>query len=1672
MANVFDQFDAPTEAPADGNVFDKFDYPELTELDLAPSGRPGSLVDALQNIPAHMPSQFSSGMGPEVPVADNPDYQFTKATRGGLPGIVADSMGALQQKVVEPAGAAILNSLAKLGEGEAGIAPDKNPDDSFKPGEPIIPNEALPLATEKGIVPALTRALQGFTTPGSLITLPLAPESKLVQTGFMAGAASGIPDSLQKMANAKDPGELRDAATELGMNVGMAALMGKGISKETPEIPLGEPMTPEAAAANAEAVRTSLPPGFTPKQNMVNVFDQFDPPGRDLGVVQKENGGGQATPATEAAGSQTQGSRPAAQVNAPAAPAAPESPAAAPLDDFEQQVASIRSALSNPFKDTSGVQVLSPDGRPDPVQTAIARMKLEGKQGEMGGIPEQVANIDESALSETASNETPSEPTPPELQSEIPTSQPEAATAVPAAPVASDLSAGKENAVQPGTTATAASDPFTHPYRVGDKVIWQGQERTITRAIPGGDVVGIGKRAVKVSEIRPVSAAESEGSGSSQALQNEKVRLSQSSGNELPGSATSGREDLLPVAEESNPGQRTAQSNKPMSISSKMDTAGNMSRKAEQLALSLESLKTGIGKGGQLHAFGLAADLWDRAVSIAQGVIRAGGSVAEAVKAAIDHIHSNHSGTFDEGGARAALLKASGERPERERSADAVKAELETAKNDLQQAIRGDSAKTRKENQQSKALATAKYRGLRDELLHHPDYIAEQLSKQNAAVTEANAILKPFGKSVHPDDFPNPYELEGKLSTDQFKHLQDLYQQIQDSHGELMQMPKKMVARIHSEMQDDGRLPKSPGIADTGAGRTLDRMTQFLRENHFDSPKGTFAERLALGKRFADTVAGVKDTVTKAMLKSQAAWKAMVQSFKSPPLDDDYRAAKKSWISYDQRTAHEGYQYAKALTDRVPRKIRRMGMSVWLDAGGDEHLLRVQMLDVPEKYKPVWKAALELTPDEKRIALDVKANFAAKLDDAVATGLVEKGREDYGVPQRWKTAPETESAADPFGEEKKGSPGNPYAKLDPRDPFFSFSRKTPGYFEGIMAKGEPENLDIAHLVNVYDAAFHKALGSRGWIKSLADAKGRDGLPVVKISGSATTTRGETGATFVDARRIPKDAVTEDGRPYRFVDHFALKDWKFVSKDASGNPILVRGDFLVHPDYYRDVKNELETPRWTVEGLGGAALKASSFLKSSKFIGPFHIVTEALHAGTHGMVGMLQGITKGASPSVRGFEIDLKDPKQALLARNMVLGFGKARELFEEGLSSHGGIWSKVPGLGDAVVRMNHFTFNEYIPRLKMKVGLAVLERNLERYSKNTWEGKALTPEQIAELTGRQMDAAFGGQNWRLMGANKTGLAIMRLGLVAPDFLISRAKVIGQAFKPYNHEQRMFLLAQAIGVYTLCRVLNATFSNNHDPHFEFRNWDRVVIGNRGYAARFIVSDAANLARDLLGLGSFNQRGIPFITGRLGVVPKIAMETLSGKDLFTGQNKDGLFRTDNPLLKAFSIVAADTAEWMTPMGVDGFLPGAAKQGITEKGAAITALVGVSSRKESPANEIWDLARKFNLSSSDPSVVARQRERDNDSGAPSAYRGLNNLLDAGQLEKAKAEVQALQAGGKKLDTIISHYNRNVYFTGSASQEAKFISSLTPEQRKIYQAAKVEQQQRAATLRKALGR
>jgi hypothetical protein len=464
----------------------------------------------------------------------------------------------------------------------------------------------------------------------------------------------------------------------------------------------------------------------------------------------------------------------------------------------------------------------------------------------------------------------------------------------------------------------------------------------------------------------------------------------------------------------------------------------------------------------------------------------------EAVNLALDY-HGAKS--LPEGGDSGQIKFNPGTRPAAE-----VQRDLSAAEDELMAKARAKtdvSTGTQKERNQAANIAAAKLRKLQDELATNDEHVANTIQQQHDAITEANKILKPAGM-----EWPDIGQVRDKLGDAAARRLDVLANQVADATAALAKtnrLAPKMVDRITNEMMQDGRLPKMAKIQRPNIGRTLKALTDDLNRMDIDSPKASFAERFNVAKKAVETLTAGRDAFKNAWGNSVAASKALWSIFKSAPVSNEFKSVIKSWIGYDTRTAIENANYTRALVAKVPDRVRRMAISVWLDAEGDTSTLKFQRDSVPDKYRNIWDTALKLTPEEKNLALSIKADFAQKLKDGMDTGIIGQGREDYGVPQRWEKKPQN-GPGDISGE-KRGNPSNPYAKLDPRDPFFDFQRENRSYFDGIMAKGVPENLDIAHLTSLYDEAFHKALSSRGAIKALAEATARDGQPVVKLSGN-------------------------------------------------------------------------------------------------------------------------------------------------------------------------------------------------------------------------------------------------------------------------------------------------------------------------------------------------------------------------------------------------------------------------------------------------------------------------------------------------------------------------------------------------------------------------------------------
>jgi len=300
--------------------------------------------------------------------------------------------------------------------------------------------------------------------------------------------------------------------------------------------------------------------------------------------------------------------------------------------------------------------------------------------------------------------------------------------------------------------------------------------------------------------------------------------------------------------------------------------------------------------------------------------------------------------------------------------------------------------------------------------------------------------------------------------------------------------------------------------------------------------------------------------------------------------------------------------------------------------------------------------------------------------------------------------------------------------------------------------------------------------------------------------------------------------------------------------------------------------------------------------------------------------------------------------------------------------------------------------------------------------------------------------------------------VNRIFLTAPDFLLSRAKVVAQALKPFNREQRIFLIAQAAIVYGLSRVLNLVLDG--DPHFEPENALSVVYNGRAYSARFIVNDLYHLARD----------PVSFASGRFGPLTRTAIEAVTQRDMRTGARIKVPIETNSSPLRSAEIAVKQLASWLVPVGMEGLLPGAAGREQTGPGQVALSLVGVGSRKFTAQTQVSDWARTFNRNG-DASARTYQRHRDDEARGESDYRKLDALLDAGKLDQAAEEYAELVKDGHKPESVQARYDKTKpMFTGKKDREDLFVQSLSAGQRQIYDRATQEREERAARFKQML--
>lgn len=666
-----------------------------------------------------------------------------------------------------------------------------------------------------------------------------------------------------------------------------------------------------------------------------------------------------------------------------------------------------------------------------------------------------------------------------------------------------------------------------------------------------------------------------------------------------------------------------------------------------------------------------------------------------------------------------------------------------------------------------------------------------------------------------------------------------------------------------------------------------------------------------------EQVTGAAESVKRGMSTVAAAGRTLWDKYASPPKWDSFLKVLGEWKFQQTKNENEIRRMVKAFEKAVPDKSRRRAISRFVEAQGEvERRIADGVLpintdraqatqDILHEWadasvgtlKHVYEQAASLTPEEQTIAANVITAQDDMLQQAIDRGYLEGGVEGYML-HAWRRP-------NPFT--RKVSAGFALSRL-PVNPSFAKKRVFATLFEGEQAGYRSVDDDAAFLVAMRQSEFARAEAARAFVAGLFKEKAADGTPIVNVSGAyIPITEGEAQTGYLVKPMAKAGASTADGRPYKVFDHPSMKKWKWVGEDDQGRPIFALGDALVHPDYYKRLNAALGRSAVRENIVGRTMLKASSVFKHTMLLGPFHQV----HVGEHGIfhlanafnppeIEMADPVDDPNHQLYRDLGLGrrdwkkpiplaillpaLKNPDPAIAGRaraavvaelvkhGMVVGaeYGALSE-FSEGLHG-GGLLTYIPGIGKYVQQYEDYLFGHdgYIPRLKAEMGVGATGRNHKRYA-----GK-LTDDQILSMTADQANAAFGEQNYAKLGRNPTTQDLLRLIMLAPDFLEARARFAGQALKPYGREQSDALLRSIFVMAGLALVLTWLLDEaGIDAKWNYRRPFSVIVNNREYTSRSVVGDAMHLVADWQN----------FVNVRLNpMTTRTAMELLTGRDRF--------------------------------------------------------------------------------------------------------------------------------------------------------------------------------------------
>lgn len=797
---------------------------------------------------------------------------------------------------------------------------------------------------------------------------------------------------------------------------------------------------------------------------------------------------------------------------------------------------------------------------------------------------------------------------------------------------------------------------------------------------------------------------------------------------------------------------------------------------------------------------------------------------------------------------------------------------------------------------------------------------------------------------------------------------------------------------------DVGKQPpisEGPGAASPGDVPSV-QLEQLARTLTKEGTPSRWREAAAEAFRLGDARQAGRDVAIKALQGLKNVGEIAKRYWDNVSDLDDFKKILGRFSGETEMKNWSLKQFTNNIKRAIPKLRDREAIASYVDAGGDMEVLKRGEQETTPRYRQSYKDAQNLSEEHRTLADNIRNYFESRLKEAQDEGILEAGVDDY-IHRIYKPSETTERIANAVQS----------GVLNTSKPRLAMKRLFDYDFEAEKA-GLPIIKDFLPRLQAYEASLAKVIASRRAVKAMMNMKMADDLPMFGVAGTGTPIEGEHGPAGL---LVNPHFITEEQRAkYVHRDYPQFKKWKWVGKDAEGNPTFVQGDVLVHKDAVDRVDTFLKPSAIRQSKIGRALLTVSSTLKQ----------TMLDLSGFHQMQLTVHGLEHKVSPLKIVDRIDIDNPDvQGLLNGGMTIGGDFRWNDYGEGLWGRS-LTKMIPGLGKLAESYHEWLFQDYIPRLKTTMALDALERNRARYPN-------LSDDQLYYLTAKEANAAFGGLNQVMLENSKTMQDAARLITFAPDFLVARGKFAAQAATKYGQEQRMALLLGATTMWVTARLLNKALDDKW--HFEPENLFSVVYKNHAYGLRTVQGDILHL---LAKPGEFwLHRLNPLLVRPL-------IEAATGRDYF-GRKRTGLEQL------------ADLVNTAVPIS----LRSNKEQKLWE---SILVSLGVTARKYSDVDQAYKMAQEWKKKSGKPERGEFIYDPDKDE-----LRGLKVALWNDDTNTAVKEIKKLvDSGASTPAKLKQHFSAYAAapFTGGRAKEKEWIKTLGEDDKAIVQSAQNHKQ------------